>query len=72
MSLDGLGLKSGSRNLCLIIAWTGQQGPVLYKGDKGVNVAARPLEGSPAKALSLQLISIPHPTRIPVGPAKAM
>ena len=35
---------------CLIIALTWQQGPVLYKGGKGINDAARPPEGGPAEA----------------------
>ena len=34
--------KSRSKHVCLLIAYTGQQGPVLYKGEKGVNVAAGP------------------------------
>ena len=33
MSLAGHRPKSGSRHVCLIISWTGRQGPVLYKGD---------------------------------------
>ena len=49
---------------------------MLQKGDKGVNVAARPPESGPAEAecrsaLNLPLISIPHPARMPDGPAKA-
>ena len=76
MSLAGLGIKSGPRNVCLLIASTGQQGQVLYKGDKGVNVAARPLEGGLAEAgglsaSNLPLISIPHPARMPDDSAKA-
>ena len=50
MSLAGLRPKSGSWHVYLIIASTGQQGLVLYKGDKGVNVAARTLEDDSAKA----------------------
>ena len=34
-------------------AGTGQQGPVLYKDEKGVNVAAHPPEGGPVEASSL-------------------
>ena len=49
MGLAGLGPKSGSRHICLIIAEAGKQGPVLYKGGKGVNVAAHPPEGGPAE-----------------------
>ena len=55
MSLAGLGLKSGSKHVCLIIAKTGLQGPVLYQGDKGVNVAARTLEGGSAEAGGLSV-----------------
>ena len=49
---------------------------MLYIGDKGVNVAARPPEGGPAEAgglsaSNLPLISIPHPARMPDGPEKA-
>ena len=49
---------------------------MLYKGDKGVNVAAHPPKGGPAEAwglpaLNLPLISILHPARMPDGPAKA-
>ena len=59
------------------MAWTRQQGLVLYIGDKGVNVAARPPEGDPAEAGGLSasnrsLISIPHPTQMPDGPDKAL
>ena len=49
MSLAGYRPKHGSRHGCLIIAWTRQQGPGLYKGDKGVNDAAHPPEGGPAE-----------------------
>ena len=49
MRLVGLGPKSGARHVCLVTAQTGQQGPVLYKGDKSVNVAARPPEGGPSE-----------------------
>ena len=45
---------------------------MLYKRDKGVSVAARPPEGGPAEGLSassLPLVSIPHPVRMPDGPA---
>ena len=49
---------------------------MLYIGDKGVNVAARPPEGGLAEvgglsASNLPLISIPHRARMPHGPAKA-
>ena len=59
MSLAGHGPKSGSRHVCLIIAYTGQQGPVLYKGDKGVNVAAPPAEGDSAEAGGRSASSLP-------------
>ena len=45
MSLAGHRPKSGSRHVCLIIAKTGQRGPVLYKVD---NDAAGTPEGGPA------------------------
>ena len=45
MSLAGLGHKSGFRHVCLIIAYTGQQGSVLYIGDKYVYDADGPPEG---------------------------
>ena len=41
MTLASHGLKSGSRHVCLIMALTGQQGPVRYKGVKDVNDAVR-------------------------------
>ena len=49
---------------------------MLYKGDKSVNVAACKPEGGSAEAgglsaPNLSLISIPHPARMPDGPAKA-
>ena len=49
---------------------------MLYKGEKGVNVAARPPEGGPAEVevlspSGLPLISISIPARMPDGPAKA-
>ena len=58
------------------LTWTRQQGLALYIGDKGVNVAARLPEGGAAEvgglsASNLPLISIPHPTRMPDGQAKA-
>ena len=71
MSLAGLEPKSGSRHMCLIIAWTGQQVPVLCKGVKGVNDAARLPEGGGLLALSLPLVSIPCPAQMPNGPANA-
>ena len=46
-------------NGCLIIAQTGQQGPVLFKGDKGINDAAHPSEGGPAEAGGLSASSLP-------------
>ena len=61
MSLTGLGPKPGSRHKCLIIAWTGQQGPVLYKMDKAVSVAAGPPEGGPAKTGDLTSLDIIFP-----------
>ena len=59
MSLAGLGPKSGSRYVCLIIAETGQQGLMLYKGDTGVNVAARQPEDGPTEVGSLLASSLP-------------
>ena len=49
---------------------------MLYKGDKGVNVAAHPPEGGPAKvgglsALNLPLVSVPCLAQMPDSPAKA-
>ena len=64
MSLAGLGPKTGSRHVCLIITETGQKGPVLYKEDKGVNVAARPTEAGDLFASSLPW-SINRPARMP-------
>ena len=72
MSLAGHGLKFGSRHGCLIIAKTGQQGSVLYKG---VNDAVRPPEGGPAEAevllASSLLLSIDRPARVPDSPLKS-
>ena len=48
-SLAGVGPKSESRHVCLIISKTWLQGPVLYKGDKVVDDAAQPPEGGPAE-----------------------
>ena len=59
MILAEHGPKSGSKHVCLIIAKTGQQGPVLYKGDKGVNDAGRSPEGGPIKARGLSASSLP-------------
>ena len=49
---------------------------MLYIGDKGVNVAARPPEGGPVEtgglsASNLPLILIHNPARMPDGPSKA-
>ena len=55
MSLAGHGPKSGSRHVCLIIAWTEQQGLVLYKG---VNDAAYPPEGGLAEPGDLSVSSL--------------
>ena len=49
---------------------------MLYKECMGVTKAARPPEGGTTEdgglsASNLPLISIPYPTRIPDGPAKA-
>ena len=49
---------------------------MLYKGDKGVNIAACEPKGGPAEAgglsaSNLPLISIPYPAQMPEGPAKA-
>ena len=50
MSLAGHRPKSGSRHVGLII---------LYKGNKGVNDAARPPKGGPVEAGSLSATSLP-------------
>ena len=55
MSLDGL----GSKHVYLIIAQTGLQGPVLYKGDKGVTDAACQPESSLAEVGGLTVSSLP-------------
>ena len=75
MSLAGQGPKSGSKHVCLIIASTGQQGPVLYKGDKDVIDAAHPPESGPAEIGGLSTSSLPvifdaRPAQIPDGPAR--
>ena len=48
---------------------TGQQDPLLNKGDKGVNFAARLLEGGPAEAGGFSVSSLPwsivHQGRMP-------
>ena len=49
MSLARLGPKSGSRHVRLIVAWTGQQGPVLHKGDNAFHIASCPAEGGPVE-----------------------
>ena len=59
MSQAGYGFKHRSRHGCLLIAKTGQQGPVQYKGDTGVNLAARPPEGGPAEPRDLSTRSLP-------------
>ena len=59
MSQGGLGPKSGSRHVSLVIASTGQQGLLLYKGAKGVNDAAHSPEGGPAEAGGLSASSLP-------------
>ena len=59
MSLAGHGPKYGSWHVCLIIAQTGRQGLVLYKGDKFVNDVASPLEGNPTEAGDLSALSQP-------------
>ena len=60
MSLADFEPKSGSRHVCQLIALTGQQGPVLYKGD---NVAAGPPESGPAETGGLSVSNLPlvHP-----------
>ena len=68
--------KCGSGRGCRFIAWTRQQGLVLYIGYKGVNDAARTpggglVEAGDLSASNLPLISIPHPAWMPDGPAKA-
>ena len=69
------GPKSRSGHTCQNIARTRPWGLVLYKGYIGVWKAARPSEGGPTKvggfsASNLPLVSIPHLTRMPDGPAK--
>ena len=59
MSQAGHRPKHGSRHGCLIIAYTGQQDPVQYKSDKGVNDAAHPPEGGLADTSSLLASSLP-------------
>ena len=75
MSQAGHGPKSGSRHVCLIIAQTGQQGPVLYKGDKCVSDATSPPEGGPVESRSLLALSLPCsidcPAWMPVGSLKS-
>ena len=51
MSLAGHGPKHGPGN--------GQRDPVLYKGVKCVNNAARPPEGGPVKTVGLSTSSLP-------------
>ena len=65
MSLAELGPKSGSRHICLIIAYPGQQGPVQYKGDKCVNVEVPPPEVGSASSLPW---SSNRPARMPDSP----
>ena len=55
----GHGPKSGSRQGCLIIACTRQQGSVLYKRDKGVNDAVCLPEFGPAEVRDLTVSSLP-------------
>ena len=50
MSLTGHGPKSRTRHRYQITAYTEQQSPELYKGDKGINDAVRPPEGGPTEA----------------------
>ena len=74
-------LQCGSNEPCCFLdanlgPGTWQQGLVIYIGDKGVNVAARPPEGGPNEtgglsASNMPLISIPHPARMLDSPAKA-
>ena len=68
-------IKSRSRHVCQNIAWIRQWGLLLYKeciGDK--KVARRPEDGQTEvgglSATNLPLVSIPHPARLPDGPAK--
>ena len=51
--------KYGSGQGCQVIAWTRQQGLVLYIGYKWVNVAARPPGGSLAELGSLTTSNLP-------------
>ena len=55
--------------------WTRSWGLVLYKGCIGDKKAVRPPEGGPTEvgspsASNVPLVSIPHPKRMPDGPAK--
>ena len=68
MNLVGHGLKHDSKQVYLIIAYTGRRSPVLYKGVKGVNGAACPLEAGPAENGGLSASSLPlsieYPARL--------
>ena len=64
MCLVGHGPKHGSSQRCLIIALTWQRSPVLYKGVKCVNNAARLPKGLP--------LSIGHPAQIPDSTLKIL
>ena len=59
MSLAGHGPKSRSSQVCLIISKTGQQGPVLYKVDKGVSNVARLSEGGQTESGAFLASSLP-------------
>ena len=59
--------KSGSGHVCRVIAWTRQQSLVLYIGDRG---CSWPTKAEGLSTSNLPLISIPHPARMPDGPAK--
>ena len=67
-----LNYSARSRHAFLIITQTGQQRPLLYKGDKSVSVAACSPEGGAAGAESLLASSLPwsidRPARIPDSP----
>ena len=77
MSLAGLGPKSESKYICLIIAYTGRQDAVLYRGgDKGDNDADCPPEGGPLETEGLSASSLPlnidRPAWMPGSPLKSL
>ena len=75
VSLDGHGHKYGSKHEYLIIAWTGQRSPMLYKSEKEVNGAARQPKSGPAKARVFRppvclRWAMPQETRTQESPSK--